>query len=67
LDTGTIENLSSASTYVRILEERQGLKISCLEEIAWRNGWISESQLRQIAVSYGENPYGKYLFSIIDS
>ena len=67
LDTGTIENLSSASTYVRILEERQGLKISCLEEIAWRNGWISESQLRQLAVPYGENPYGKYLLSILEN
>ena len=67
LDTGTIENLHAASAYVRILEERQGLKISCLEEIAWRNGWISDEKIRSLGESYGVNPYGRYLLSIVDS
>jgi glucose-1-phosphate thymidylyltransferase len=66
LDTGTIQTLQAASTYVQIIEERQGSKISCLEEIAWRNGWISNSKLRELATSYGNNPYGIYLKSLID-
>ena len=67
LDTGTIQNLHAASSYVQIIEERQGSKISCLEEIAWRNGWISSSELEQLAAAYGLNPYGRYLFNLLKS
>ena len=65
LDTGTIQSLHAASSYVQIIEERQGSKISCLEEIAWRNGWISNSDLAAIAKTYGKNPYGNYLLDLI--
>jgi glucose-1-phosphate thymidylyltransferase len=61
LDTGTIQTLHAASTYVQIIEERQGNKISCLEEIAWRNNWISDSDLEVLAEGFGANPYGIYL------
>jgi glucose-1-phosphate thymidylyltransferase len=64
LDTGTIQTLHAASAYVQIIEERQGSKISCLEEIAWRNGWIDEEKLNQLALEYGTNPYGRYLSSL---
>ena len=64
LDTGTIQTLHAASSYVQIIEERQGSKISCLEEIVWRNGWIDKDKLNQIALEYGANPYGKYLSSL---
>ena len=65
LDTGTIQTLHAASSYVQIIEERQGSKISCLEEIAWRNGWISNSELDAVGKSYGSNPYGKYLIGLM--
>jgi glucose-1-phosphate thymidylyltransferase len=65
LDTGTIQTLHAASSYVQIVEERQGSKISCLEEIAWRNGWISDSELDAVGKSYGSNPYGKYLLGLV--
>lgn len=65
LDTGTIETLHAASAYVKIIEERQGSKISCLEEIAWTNGWISSKELSTIANEYGANPYGVYLAELI--
>ena len=65
LDTGTIQTLHAASSYVQIIEERQGSKISCLEEIAWRNGWLSNSDLEVIAKTYGKNPYGNYLLDLI--
>jgi glucose-1-phosphate thymidylyltransferase len=64
LDTGTIQSLNAASSYVQIIEERQGSKISCLEEIAWRNGWIDKAQLLEISLSYFGNPYGEYLKSL---
>jgi glucose-1-phosphate thymidylyltransferase len=64
LDTGTIQTLHAASAYVQIIEERQGSKISCLEEIAWRKGWISNKQLLRLAEEFGSNPYGNYLRSI---
>ena len=64
LDTGTIQTLYAASSYVQIIEERQGSKISCLEEIAWRNEWISNSQLRELALGFGNNPYGTYLLGL---
>jgi len=66
LDTGTIQTLHAASSYVQIIEERQGSKISCLEEIAWRNGWISEADLRKLILGYGKNPYGAYLNGLLN-
>jgi glucose-1-phosphate thymidylyltransferase len=66
LDTGTFESLYAASSYVQIIEERQGSKISCLEEIAWNNKWISDDQLMQIADSYKGNPYSKYLTDLLN-
>jgi glucose-1-phosphate thymidylyltransferase len=65
LDTGTHDSLSEASTFIEVLEKRQGLKISCLEEISWRNGWISGEQLRETALSMKNNPYGQYLLGLI--
>jgi glucose-1-phosphate thymidylyltransferase len=61
LDTGTVQSLQAASLYVQIIEERQGSKISCLEEIAWRNGWISNSDLNLLALNFGSNSYALYL------
>jgi glucose-1-phosphate thymidylyltransferase len=66
LDTGTIQALHDASTYVRILEERQGLKISCPEEIAWRSGWIHDDELRELAKTYQDGPYGSYLMKLLE-
>ena len=65
LDTGTLDSFHAASTYVKIVEERQGNKISCLEEIAWRNHWINNPQLLILADKYKGNPYGKYLSQLI--
>jgi glucose-1-phosphate thymidylyltransferase len=67
LDTGTVQTLHAASAYVQIIEERQGSKISCLEEIAWRNSWISTTNLEKIADSFGFNPYGQYLRNLTKS
>jgi glucose-1-phosphate thymidylyltransferase len=66
LDTGTHDSLSEASVFVEVLEKRQGLKISCLEEIAWRNGWISDDQLLAIAEPMHKNSYGQYLQKLVD-
>ncbi len=65
LDTGTFQSLHAASSYVQIIEERQGSKISCLEEIAWRNNWISDSDLEKISTEYKGNPYGDYLKNLL--
>lgn len=65
LDTGTIESFHAASSYVKIVEERQGNKISCLEEIAWRNGWISGEQVQRLSTNYGTSPYASYLTALI--
>ena len=65
LDTGTHASLSEASNFVEVLEKRQGLKISCLEEIAWRNGWISDERLREIAEEMKNNEYGQYLIHLV--
>lgn len=65
LDTGTHDSLSEASIFVEVLEKRQGLKISCLEEIAWRNGWITDEQLLEIARPMSKNGYGEYLENLI--
>lgn len=65
LDTGTHDSLSEASTFIEVLEKRQGLKISCLEEISWRNGWITNEQLTEIGMSMKNNPYGQYLLRLV--
>ncbi|MGA1192751.1 MAG: glucose-1-phosphate thymidylyltransferase RfbA [Kiritimatiellia bacterium] len=66
LDTGTHESLLQASNYVQTIEERQGLKISCIEEIAFRKGWINAEQVRELAQPLAKNDYGKYLLQIAD-
>ena len=65
LDTGSPQSLHDAATYVRIMEERQGAKVACLEELAWRMEWISTNDLDNLASSYGGSSYGAYLKSII--
>ena len=66
LDTGTHDSLSEASTFVEVIEKRQGLKIACLEGIAYRNGWITEEKMRDIAKPMLKNQYGQYLLKVID-
>ncbi|MCQ2181810.1 MAG: glucose-1-phosphate thymidylyltransferase RfbA [Bacteroidales bacterium] len=66
LDTGTHDSLSEASTFVEVIEKRQGLKIACLEGIAYRKGWISEEKMRQLAQPMIKNQYGQYLLKVID-
>lgn len=66
LDTGTHDSLSEASTYVEVLEKRQGLKIACLEGIAYRQGWITEERMRELALPMIKNQYGQYLLKVID-
>lgn len=65
LDTGTHDSLAEASTYIEVLEKRTGLKIACLEEIAYRNGWITADRLRQLAQPMIKNQYGQYLLRLI--
>ena len=65
LDTGTFESLNSASAFIQIIEERQGQKVSCLEEVAWRNGWISDSELAARADEYKSSPFASYLRSLL--
>lgn len=66
LDTGTHDSLSEASTYIEVLEKRQGLKVACLEGIAYRQGWIDEERMRQLAAPMIKNQYGQYLLKVID-
>ena len=66
LDTGTHDSLSEASTFIEVIEKRQGLKIACLEEIAYHNGWISKEDLKRVAEPMARNQYGQYLMQIID-
>ncbi|MBD79212.1 MAG: glucose-1-phosphate thymidylyltransferase [Crocinitomicaceae bacterium] len=66
LDTGTIDSLNEASQYVGVIEKRQGMKISCIEEIAWRMKYIDDKQLRQVAEPLVKSGYGKYLLSLLD-
>lgn len=66
LDTGTFDSLHAASSFIKTIEDRQGFKVSCLEEIAWRNKWVSDADLMNIARNYGDAPYGKYLRELLD-
>jgi len=65
-DAGTLDSLSSAAAYVKIVEERQGVQIGCIEEVAWRNGWIDDHQLKNIGLGYGSSPYSYYLRSLAE-
>ncbi|GAB2524607.1 glucose-1-phosphate thymidylyltransferase RfbA [Paramicrobacterium agarici] len=64
LDTGTVLSMMQASEYVRVIEERQGFKIGCIEEVAWRQGWITEAQLLELSAAYAKSGYGTYLSSL---
>jgi glucose-1-phosphate thymidylyltransferase len=66
LDTGTHDSLSEASTFIEVIEKRQGLKVACLEGIAYRQGWITAEKLRELAQPMLKNEYGKYLINVID-
>ena len=61
MDCGTINSLNDACNYIRAIEERHGLRIGSIEEVAWRNGWISTEDLSRLGVLYGKNEYGQYL------
>ncbi|MBQ2799657.1 MAG: glucose-1-phosphate thymidylyltransferase RfbA [Ruminiclostridium sp.] len=67
LDTGTMDNLLDAADFVRMIEKRQGLRIAVIEEIAYKNGWIDEEKLLQMAKSYGKSSYGKYLMRVAEN
>lgn len=64
LDTGTVDSLSEASEFVRVVESREGIQISALEEIAYRNGWITKETLVEAAQAYGKSPYGRHLWNV---
>ena len=66
LDTGTHDSLAEASTYIEVIEKRQGLKVACLEGIAYRKGWITADKMRELAKPMIKNPYGQYLLKVID-
>ena len=66
LDTGTHESLTEASNYIEVIEKRQGLKVACLEEIAFRKGWIDSATLRKVAAPMARNQYGAYLMKLAD-
>ena len=66
LDTGTHDSLSEASTFVEVIEKRQGLKIACLEGIAYSRGWIDDEKLRSLAKPMEKNQYGQYLLKLIE-
>ena len=65
LDTGTFDSLNEASNYIRALEKRQGLKIGSPEEVAWRKGWIQDSQLEKLGNTLKTSSYGKYLLGLL--
>ena len=67
LDTGTVDSLVDAADFVRMIEKRQGIKISAPEEIAYKNGWITKEQLLESAQQYGKSPYGKHLRKVADN
>lgn len=66
LDTGTVDSLTEATEYVKVIETRQGLKIACLEEISYKNGWIDKETLLQSAKQYGKSPYGEHLKNVAE-
>ena len=66
LDTGTVDSLNEASEYIKVIETRQGLKIACLEEIAYKNGWIDKETLLKNANAYGKSPYGRHLKNVAE-
>lgn len=66
LDTGTHDSLSEASTYIEVIEKRQGLKVACLEGIAYRKGWIDREKMQKLARPMSKNPYGQYLLKVIE-
>ena len=66
LDTGTFESMNAAANFIQIIEERQGMKVSCLEEVAWRNGWLSDQELIQIAEEYKSSPFSTYLRGLLN-
>jgi len=65
LDTGTHDSLSEASTFIEVIEKRQGLKVACLEEIAYKQGWIDADKLVQLAQPMAKNEYGQYLLNLV--
>ncbi len=67
LDTGTVDSLTEATEYVKVIETRQGLKIACLEEISYKNGWIDKETLLESAKQYGKSPYGKHLYNVANN
>jgi glucose-1-phosphate thymidylyltransferase len=67
LDTGTFDTMVQASEFIRVMEERQGLKVGCLEEIAWRNGWINDDDLRGHGDALAKSGYGRYLHALLDA
>lgn len=67
LDTGTHSSLLEASSYVETIEARQGMKVACLEEIAWQNGWISDAEMRRAGEFFGKTEYGQYLLRLLDT
>jgi len=67
LDTGTFESMMQASEYVRVIEDRQGFKIGCIEEIAWRAGWIDDAELRELATPLVKSGYGRYLMQLLEA
>ena len=65
LDTGTIDSLHDACSYIRTIEKRQGLKVGCPEEVAWRLGWIDDIKLEKLASNYTNSGYGNYLLNLL--
>ena len=65
LDTGTVDSFAAASEFVRVIEQRQGQKIGCIEEVAWRQGWLSDSELRELAEPLRKSGYGEYLLGLL--
>jgi len=66
LDTGTHDSLIEASQFIQTLEKRQGLKVACPEEVAWRSGWIDTAQMRRLAAPLAKSGYGRYLLALLD-